>query len=325
MKSSLGPEEMSPALVQKVVRHGGEDSFDEAREDLREDVGLEISAKQIQRITERVGSEWAAARDEGVELFKQGKLPRLYGQRPAVGAVMADGRRILTRASEQGPGVHEPQWKEPKYGCCLTLNINTKQSRADPQPEPPSKFLDPPRVARIVRETKSRSSTGSPTQGSSTQPSKKKQRKKRGQKRKATAQVVRTVIASMRVAEEFGYMLATESYLRNLDLAQRKAYVCDGLPYNWKIWSEHFQASGFVPILDFFLHLLTYLYDAAQALGGGNKKQWVRYERWLRLAWDGGREKLWAELCTEATKMGKPPKKASDTDPRRLVADGRSI
>ena len=308
---------MSPALVEKVVRHGGKDSFAEAREDLKEDVGLEVTAKQVQRITERVGAEWVAARDEGVELFKQGKLSRLYGEKPTAVAVMPDGGRILTRAAEQGPGVHEPQWKEPKYGCCLTLN--TKAVRVDPQPEPPSKFLDPPRVVKIVKETKSRTSTGSSTPAAAPR-GKKRRKKRKGVKRKATAQIVRTVVATMCGAEEFGYILATEAYLRNLDLAQRKAYVCDGLAYNWTIWEEHFQGWGFVPILD-FLHLLTYLYDAAQALGGGNKKQWARYKKWLRWAWAGEREKLWAQLSAAAAKMGGPPEGASETDPRRLLAD----
>ena len=77
-----------------------------------------------------------------------------------------------------------------------------------------------------------------------------------------TAQVVRTVVATMCEAKEFGYILATEAYLRNLDQAQRKAYVCDGLAYNWTIWEEHFHTWGFVPILD-FLHWLTALHEAA--------------------------------------------------------------
>ncbi len=50
VRLGLGPEDLSPALVRKVVRHGGKDSFEEASVDLREDVGIEISPKQVQRI-----------------------------------------------------------------------------------------------------------------------------------------------------------------------------------------------------------------------------------------------------------------------------------
>lgn len=308
----LGPEDLSPVLVQKVVRHGGKDAFVEAHVDLKEDLGLEISAKQVQRITERIGQEWAVARDEQVEQFKQGKLPRLYSAKPMAAAVMSDGGRLLLRADERGPGVHDPQWKEPKYGCCVTLDSPAHEQ--DPQPAPPSKFLHPERVSRIVREVKNRSS------GSTTPPVTPRRRKKKALKRKATAQIVRTVVATMCGAEAFGYMLATEAYLRNLDLAQRKAYVCDGLAYNWTIWEKHFRDWGFVPILD-FLHLLTYLYDAAHALGGGPQKQWERYVLWLQWAWEGKREKLWAELCAQAAKLGAPPKDAAEQDPRQILQD----
>jgi hypothetical protein len=306
---ALGPENLSPVLVQKVVRHGGKDAFAEAHEDLKEDLGIEVSAKQVQRITERVGEEWVAARDEQVEQFKQGSLPRLYSEKPAVAAVMSDGGRILLRADECGPGVHDPQWKEPKYGCCLTLS--TKAHASDPQPAPPSKFLNPERVARIVREVKNRSGTSAP-------PPAPPRRKRKPAHRKTTALVVRTVVATMCGAEEFGYLLATETYLRNLDLAQRKAYVGDGQAYNWTIWEEHFRGWGFVPVLD-FLHLLTYLYDAANALGGGGRKQWERYVQWLQWAWEGQREKLWAELCAQAKRLGEPPKDAAEQDPRCVL------
>jgi hypothetical protein len=319
VKLALGPEDLSPALVRKVVRHGGKDAFQEASEDLKEDVGIEVDSKQVQRITERVGREWVVARDEAVELFKQGKLPRLYSQAPEVGVAMMDGGRVLIRAAEEAPGVHAPDWKEPKYGCCLTLN--SKQSATDPQREPPAKFLDPERVTKIVKEVKSRSAKASDlgkpaTRAAVSLPRKKKKR----HPRKETELLVRTVVATMCGAEEFGYILATEVYLRNLDLAKRKGYVCDGQTCNWTIWEAHFSSLGFVPILD-FLHLLTYLYSAAQAVGGGPKQQWARYELWLRWAWEGEREKVWAALHAAANKVGVPPQDAGEQDVRRILAD----
>ena len=121
-------------------------------------------------------------------------------------------------------------------------------------------------------------------------------------------------------AEEFGYVLAAEAYARSFDLAQRKAYVADGLPFNWKIWDEHFRAAGFVPILD-FLHLLTYIYGAAQAAGGGARRQWDRYEKWLRWAWSGEREKLWTALQAASAHAGERSKDAPEHDPRVILAD----
>jgi hypothetical protein len=63
-----------------------------------------------------------AARERDVEAFKQGKLGRAYAGVPPAAAVMVDAGRILTRAAEQAPGVHEPQWRAPRYACCLSLN-----------------------------------------------------------------------------------------------------------------------------------------------------------------------------------------------------------
>jgi hypothetical protein len=280
-------------------------------------VGIDINGKQVQRVTERIGAEWQAARDQQVELFKQGKLSRLHARAPQVVAVMNDGGRVMTRADDQPPGVHGSQWKEPKFGCLLTLD--TQQSAADPQPEPPSKFLDSQRVSKLVGEVQSRAGRGATAPKAKNVAAETPRKKKKAAKRKETRSLVRTVVASMCGAEDFGWMLATEAYLRGFDLAQRKAYVADGQACNWTIWKDHFQRDGYVPILD-FLHLLSYLYAAAQAAGGGPKRQWERYEKWLRRAWGGEREKLWAELHAEAARAGEAPKDAPEHDPRVILA-----
>ena len=339
MRLDLGPEDLSPELVRKVVRHGGKDSFEEASVDLREDVGVEISPKQVQRITERVGSEWAAQRDREVAAFKEGHLARLHPQAPEVAAVMPDGGRIQIRASEAKPGVHDPRWREPKYGCCLTLD--TKQSREDPEPEPPEAFLDSERVARLVGEVAGRA--GVPTartsktrasqrpaprdaregeQAPSKRPRRRRPRRRRRRKR-GSRYLVRTAVATMRSSERFGELLATEAYRRSLDLARRKAFVGDGEQYNWSIWSEHFQQRGFVPVLD-FVHLLTYVYSAAQAASGSAKQCWERYERWLGWAWSGERAKLLSALTRASGRAGEPPTGAAESDPRRVLASART-
>lgn len=314
VKLGLGPENISPALLRKVVRHGGKDPFQEASEDLKEDLELELSAKQVQRLTERIGAEWKDLRDQQVELFKQGKLPRLHAQPPQVAVVMNDDGRVLTRAEDQPPGVRGPGWKGPKYGCCLTLN--TPQHREDPQPQPPSKYLDKQRVPKLVREIQNRAGSAAKPEPA---PAAGKARSQKRLRKRHTRRLVRTVVASMGSAEEFGYILAAEAYSRSFDLAQRKAYVADGLPFNWNIWNEHFRTSGFVPILD-FLHLLTYIYAAAQAAGGGARRQWERYEKWLCWAWSGERAKLWAALQAAAARAGQPPKDAPEHDPRAIVS-----
>ena len=127
----------------------------------------------------------------------------------------------------------------------------------------------------------------------------------------------------MRPSERFGELLAMEAYRRSLDLARRKAYVCDGEQYNWSVWAEHFQQRGFVPVLD-FVHLLTYVYSAAQAAGGSAKQCWERYERWLRWAWSGERAKLLSALTRASRRAGCPPPGAAESDPRRVLASART-
>jgi hypothetical protein len=285
---------------------------------MQEHHDLELQPKQIQRITERVGAEWVGHRDKEVEAFKQGQLGRGYPDAPPAAAVMVDAGRVLTRAAEQGPGVHEPQWRAPRYACCLSLQ--SAEQDKDPQPDPPAKFLDQARTRKLVHEIQSRAgaSTGRPVPQAAAAPQKAKKKRKALTKKKVR-KLVRTVVATMLGAAELGYIVAAEVHRRGLDLAARKAYVCDGELVNWTIFEEHFRERGFVPILD-FLHLLAHLYAAAQAPGGGAARQWGRYAQWLDWAWRGQREQLWAALCAAASRAGPPPKNASEQDPRSVLA-----
>ncbi len=325
MKLDLGPEDYSPALVRKVVRHGGKDSFEEASADLLEDLGIDIAPKQVQRITERIGTEWARQRDREVAAFRRGHLPRLHAHAPEVAAVMPDGGRLQTRTSNAKPGVHDPKWREPKYGCCLTLD--SKTSRKDPEPEPPEAFMSPERIARLVGEMAGRSAVKiarKPKKPKCADARRRRRVRRRPRSRRGRCRyLVRTAVATMRPSDRFGELLAMETYRRSLDLAKRKAFVGDGEPYNWTVWAEHFRSRGFVAILD-FVHLLTYVYSAAQAAGGSPKQRWTRYERWLRWAWGGERASLLSALTRSSSRAGEPPKNAAESDPRRILASART-
>jgi hypothetical protein len=189
---------------------------------------------------------------------------------------------------------------QPKYALCA--HVTTPEQEVDPQPDPPRKFLHPEKAARLVQEVKRRGDAPSPApRPSASAPPARRRRRQRLTKR-PTQLVVRTVLASLGGAADFGQLLAAEVHRRGLDLARRKAYVADGLPYNWTIWETHFRDLGFVPILD-FLHLLTYLYGAAQAAGGGPQRPWERYCEWLTWAWQGQRERLLFQLQAQAQRL----------------------
>jgi hypothetical protein len=319
-KLKLSMEGYSPRVLAKLVRQGGKSaSFADARDDLSELAEIRISVKHLQRLVERVGGEWAATRDAEVSAFQADRLGRDYREPPTgAAAVMLDGGRVQTRAGEQGPGVHDPGWKETKVACCLTLD--SQPSMTDPRPTPPARFLDPPTVARLVQEVKARGGAGE-------RPDKDKRRrrgkkKRRGKRRRPNRQrLVRTAVATMADSQAFGFQVAAEVHRRGLDRAARKACVCDGQHYNWSIFELHLEPAGFIGILD-VVHLLTYLYAAAHALMGRNTvKAWECYERLLRCAWAGKTTQVLDELKSAAAKLGPPPKDADEQDPRRVVAD----
>ena len=96
-------------MLEKAVRQASRaSSFAEASEDLRELADVEISPTHLQRLSERIGDEWAEVREDEVEKFRESKLERAYKEPPrGAAAVMLDGGRLQTRAEDGGRGVKE--------------------------------------------------------------------------------------------------------------------------------------------------------------------------------------------------------------------------
>lgn len=318
----LTQEGYSPQVVRLAVRQAAKaPSFAEASDDLRELAGVSISATHLQRLCERVGQEWAQARDEEVEQFRQQQLKPVPLAPPAVAAVMLDGGRLQTRAAEAGRGVQEPAWQETKVACCLSLS--STEMAVDPQPEPPPALLDPPEVARLAVQMKARRVAGAAReeQGPRHAPKSKKKRRRSRRKRWQPRKRVRTVLVSMADSDTFGWQVAAEVQRRRLGEAGRKACVCDGQKWNWTIFLLHLLPWGFVGILD-FIHLAVHLYAAAQAGGGKPGEAWLLYEQWLRWAWSGEVKLLLGGLRQAAKRRGVPPPEAKEDDPRQVLADG---
>jgi hypothetical protein len=316
LELQLRSSRRSPEILKRVVEQGSDSpSFEHASRQLQRHLNVAISEKDVERLTEKVGRQWAEVRDKEVEQFKQNTLPRLHAQAPEAAVVMVDGGRTQVREEESRPGVHQPHWREVKYGNLATIASRT--CSLDPQPEPPSKLLQPERVKKLVDQLHDQHvpARKAPTAAKSAG-------RKRGRRKKPAriTRLITTFVATLQNAAEFGYMMAAEAHKRSLDLAKRKAFVCDGLPYNWTIYEAHFRASGFIPILD-FLHLVGYLYAAAHALHARQSwRAWSCYERWLRWAWSGERKALLAALRQASAIVGLPPKDASEQDPRLIIA-----
>jgi hypothetical protein len=301
------------------VRQAGKAvSFRDASDDLKELLQVSICPSHLLKLAERIGREWATARDADVRAFRAGRLAGDYAQPPQVATVLVDGGRVQTRSEESGRGVVDPAWREVKVACFQTLS--SRVHATDPQPEPPRKFLDPVEAARLAAEMKARggSATG---RAAPTPPPKGPRRRARRRARRGPRKLVRTVVASLASSDEFGWQVAAEVQRRGLDRAQRKGYICDGQKYNWTLFELHLLPSGFIAILD-FLHLLAYLYAAAQAVEAkGSAAAWALYERWLRQAWAGHVSEVLAGLRAGCAKLGPPPRECSDDDPRKVAAD----
>jgi hypothetical protein len=298
---------------------GNLESFQKGSDAIKRLLNVEITPNGLRRLTVRIGSERESLRDAEVARFQNGELGPQYPQSPGVAVVMLDGGRVQTRAADSRRGVHDPAWAESKVG---NLSTYTDVSfTEDPQPEPPSKFLDPPKVLKIIREMKGASGGSKAQEEAPKKKSTPKQTSEPMENQPQPKRKVRTVVATTKNCEEFGPMVAAEAMRRGFFGAQKKAALGDGGLWIWAIVSFYFV--GFTPILD-FLHLLTHLYAAAQAAYKGEaKKAWKLYEKLVRLAWGGKVTEVLNVLAKHAERIGEAPEKAAGDDPRKILARER--
>ncbi|HKB40961.1 MAG TPA: LysR family transcriptional regulator [Gemmataceae bacterium] len=285
------------------------------------ETGLPISAQHARTLAGQVGAELVEQRDRKADQ-NRGKLPVRVAHTPQVVAVEVDGGRIRTRAGGAGPGVHEAQNKEDKVACLVTLD--SQVSTQDPQPEPPSSFLQPRRVQRLVQQMAGQAGetadTAEPPENQAREPP---ARRDPEQEPWAPRKRLRTCVASLAGSEAFGRMVAAEAKERDFYRAQRKAFVADGAAYNWKLQERRF--AGFTPIVD-FLHVVCYVYRAAWAVAADEAGRWRQYVEWLRACWQGRVGEVVGQLRDWQGRIGRPPpgEELAATDPRRAVAEALS-
>ena len=94
-------------------------------------------------------------------------------------------------------------------------------------------------------------------------------------------------------SHEFGRQMERETRRRRFFEAAARAFLGDGLAWNWSIQQTHFP--GFIPILD-FIHPLGYLYAAASAMARDAQQIWSYYLAMARGCWQGGVDQVTAAL-----------------------------
>ena len=312
----VGTEGYSPRLVQKIEYAGSnEPSFGKASAALAALADFSVSDRHVERITERLGRERADQREADVAMFQAGRLTPRHCEPPQVAAIHLDAGKLQLREADGKPGVRHPHWSDTKVACCQTYA--PRSGSGDPQPDPPAVFLDPPRVMRLCREMERVRSQPAPGHGTACKPDASLLVEEQPPV-EHPERLVRTAVATMQSTEPFGWRVAAEAAKRGFYQAPHKAIVGDGGNWIGPLAEMHFP--GWVQVLD-FLHLLVHLYAAATAAYRGQAKAaWTLYERLLRRSWAGDVKCVLALLQAEAERLGAPPPKAGEEDPRRVVA-----
>jgi len=249
--------------------------------------GNTISIKTVARISQDIGKELVQARDGGASAAPRKSLTSPPEAPPELAVVQCDGGRIRTRASDQGPGVHGEAWRESKNACLVRMSHKTFLS--DPHPELPRCFYDPLHVAKIAEKQAPEPVDVVTVLAGSLSEEELEQAEDWRPKR-----LVRTCLSSLACSESFGQQMARESQARRFDEAPFRAFLGDGLAWNWSIWKEHY--ASYVPILD-FIHPLAYLYAAALALEQDYPRAFARYLQMARACWQGKVETVIEELA----------------------------
>jgi hypothetical protein len=319
-------------MLDKIVYAGTMSrSFEQASKDLRKLAEVEVPAKQVERVTKRIGQERVAERDEAVARYQELPLSERKSvpagvTAPDLAVVGCDGGRlqILERtgaaveaeaadvALEGRRGQH---WREDKIGVLQTMT--SPVSASDPCPEIAECFVDPTRILKLARELKKQSVPSEEAVKESSEPESGAEVLAENPVVYEPPEVVEKRFIGSRVRwPNFGPILATQAWRWGFFGAARKAFLGDGSDNNWAIWRNYF--SSFVPILD-FIHALSYVFAAAMA-GRKFVDGWSVYEKWIRWIWQGAVALVIADLAQRQLELGMPEEEDGDTSPRQIVA-----
>jgi len=303
----------SPAVLEKKVLVAAHvPSFDKGSLLLEKIGDIQISGRGLNNNAVKIGSEMAAQREAQVDAYFQQPLPREH-KHPAtpidLACVSIDGGRMQTRVEGGGSGVHDPHWRETKNA--LFLRMKSNPFAVDPHPDLPFCYADRKRMKSLlsgIGEAQTDSPVD-PLEPSDVDDSWRPER------------LFRTCLSSLADSNAFGRMMETEADARGFYHAQKKAFVSDGLPYNWTIQQRHFR--DFIPILD-FVHAVERLYEAARCLHADEDRRWAGYLRWATACWQGDIAEVLGELKQRQRELGLPPEHCEKTDPRKIYAEAIS-
>jgi hypothetical protein len=318
----LDSHDFSPQILGKIVRAAARStSFDAAAESLADEAEVDISGRQAGRIAHEIGGQLLHDRDQRVEQFRDRQATPESSLVPRLGAVFVDGGRLRTRSEEpgQGPGVHDPAWREDKVANFVTMS--TQSHDQDPHPELPRCFTQRHDVVKLVQGIAGQGALADVIETGGEDPPAltvfapiEDEPRPRWQ----PEPLVRTCQATLGSSDEFGPIVATEARRRNFFAAQSRAFLGDGAEWIWVLQRTYFPT--FEPIVD-FVHVLTYVYLAAKAVGGSPTTVWERYLGWATACWQGRVAGVLGELRAILGGMPPPVDKTEikPTDPYEVI------
>jgi hypothetical protein len=321
-------------------------SFAEGSELLERLADLPVSAKQVERLTRRIGAERVAERDAQVAAFVALPLVEKFKapagvKAPNLAVVMADGGRLQILDRSQSPA-QEPSlpaaegaavavpaatedetwqedkatsghWREDKVALLLTMT--SEVSATDPCPRLPPAFADPTWIPELVRQLSKQAKAVEEDTAAAAEA-------EAGQApaKPATYEpprvLERRVLASRQCWPRFAPILAAAAWAWGFQGAARKAFVGDGSANHWRLQRRFF--GSFIPILD-FIHALSYVYAAATA-GQSRALGWACYRQWIGWVWQGRVGRVISALEARQAEVGLPEQDEAETSVRQVVA-----
>jgi hypothetical protein len=302
---------------------------------------LPVSAKQVERLTRRIGEERVHQRDSAVTAFAALPLAEKFQapdgvKPPDLAVVFVDGGRLQVRerglrkatASEaetqaelalwdEESDKRKGFWREDKIGTLVEMKSAVHE--ADPCPDLPSGFVDAKRIPQLVREL---GKTAARTEGEGDEvvaPLPGEEGPARERVYEPPEVEHRRVVASCQAWPVLAVVVAQAGHAAGFSKAKRRAFVADGSANNWRLRERFF--GSFVAVLD-FIHALSYVYGAATA-GRGAEEGWSCYREWISLVWKGRVSKVIEALGKRQEEVGKSEEGDSETSVRVVV--GRAL
>lgn len=297
----------SPAMLEAIVTTSGLcNSFPSSAKLLQKLLHLKISPKQANLLTTLVGNELQEARDVRTKAWRKRLLTEpktVVDPLPQLACVQTDGGRMQTRTAGRGTGVHDPHWRETKNAGFFRMASESHQG--DPHSELPSCFSTRKNMSKLLA-------------GLDTDDDDHSLENEKPDFSWRPKPLFRSCLSSLCNSDQFGPMMAAEADRRGFFTATRRAFLADGLPYNWSIQRAHFPT--FVPILD-FIHSIERLHEVSRAIESNADVAWQQTIGWIRDCWQGNIEDVIGILKTKQIVIGEPPPDADEADQRKVLAE----